>query len=680
MHFLSIEQYECLGKNNNPNIVFGCAGSGKTMVGIRKLIINNECMIKTAYITNSNMIVDKTKMMYSKFTNNNDYVYFFTFRNLCKNIIKLKDEKIINYQDFYEWIYINNLLKEENIKVTAREIWIEINSIIKGLISEYGTGNMLSKEEYFNCKKSSFDIKTKKIIYKISSMYNHWLINNKYYDDNDLAIMALEKIKDDNKFDYIIYDEVQELTNRQLLLISSITNNTNNIMLLGDINQNININRFNLDFIKDIFYKNNSILYENFITKNYRNGSETINWINQFKKIKNNKFRSMGKFLEQEEKSVKEGIKPRVLYNIKKEKEFFHTIDKDVNSIVIVVDESDKIELYKNGYKIGRVFSIEDTRGLEYNNVYCYNVLSKFNKIWSNMLSNNHKYDDIYSIYFNMVYIAVTRAKEKLCFIESRITKLDEALKGYWCLINDENIILDEVVRNSNLEQWLEEAKKLEKMEKYYQASEAYKKAGRLVDAQICLKANERKINYNNTEKYASFILISADKINKQILEEVLLSIRKRYDLYISGYLQISIDYEDISGGRIINKYIEDSANVKEIVDVIYQELDEEYISKRKVILKACFYKEGVPIDTTKMLEKSFSDLLVIYKNGKVKIQKEYFVELRAFAQISQATKNEYKNKIGFNFENQAMRLRNKSQYESKTADEMLDFIFQDKK
>lgn len=675
MCFLSLEQYECLTVMNKPIIVFGGAGSGKTMIGIRRLIVNNDLKIKTIYITCSNMIVNKTKKMYSKFTDNNQYIFFFSFRDLCEKIIGFKEITVINYKEFSEWVYNNDIYDEEYYKISTREIWVEINSTIKGYVNEATNKNILSEIEYLESYNSQFDIKIRKLIYKIALKYNEWLRHNMYYDNNDLAAIALENLNDEYKFNYVVYDEFQELTNKQLFLIYSISNNVNNIMLLGDINQSINISRFNEEYIKDLIYKNNVVLDENIITKNYRNGSETIKWINEFKRIKNYKFKSKGKIFEQEEKAIKEGIKPRVCYEIAKEKEFFEIIDKNTSSIVVVPDEKDKEELIEKGYEIGRVFSIEDVRGLEYDNIYCYNVLSKFNNIWERVLSNN-KSDDIYSVYFNMVYIAVTRAKDKLCFLEKNNTKLDDIFKEYWSVVTDNNIILDEIRKDSNLDEWLEEAIKLEKMEKFYQAADAYKKAGKYTDANICLKAHERKINYNNSEKSASYVLIRGVVLNKNALDNILNEIKRQYGINIGEFITISVSYDDISGGRTVQKHIDENLSHMEIVDLIYSALDDEYISKTEVVLKTCFYKQGVLIDIERILGEGFMDFIVEFKSGTIKIQKAYLDKLRLKEQVLDVIGSEYTSKLGLNPNNQAMRLRYDNKYNTKTPNEILDFIF----
>lgn len=103
MEFLSLEQYECLSnRNNQPFLIFGCAGSGKTVIAIRKLLLNSEENLKSIYITCSNMIVDRTKNIYYRFAEKDDNTSFYTLRSLCFKIIGNENSIVIGYRDFYE--------------------------------------------------------------------------------------------------------------------------------------------------------------------------------------------------------------------------------------------------------------------------------------------------------------------------------------------------------------------------------------------------------------------------------------------------------------------------------------------------------------------------------------------------------------------------------------------------
>ncbi|MBA9010426.1 hypothetical protein [Clostridium saccharobutylicum] len=198
MEFLSFEQYECISnRNKQSDLILGCAGSGKTVVAIRKLILNKEENLKSIYITCSNMIVDRAKDIYYRFIEKDNMTSFYTLRNLCFEIIGLKNPIIIEYKDFYEWFFNYALVKEYINKVDVKEIWIEICSLIKGTAGKKQDSKelegIISEDEYYNSEESHHDLKTRKIIYRIARIYQYWLKNNKYYDDNDLAMLSLKK-------------------------------------------------------------------------------------------------------------------------------------------------------------------------------------------------------------------------------------------------------------------------------------------------------------------------------------------------------------------------------------------------------------------------------------------------------------------------------------------------------
>lgn len=143
--------------------------------------------------------------------------------------------------------------------------------------------------------------------------------------------------------------------------------------------------------------------------------------------------------------------------------------------------------------------------------------MTSFEKIWSIIPKSNEKISDIYSIYFNLIYIASTRAKKELYFIESKITDLEKEIYSYYIEVDNEDECLKNISISQDINNWLIGAQNLEKAGKYFQAAEAYEKANRKFDAEICLKAYEMNIDYENYEEHTSYLVISSDNISGEI-------------------------------------------------------------------------------------------------------------------------------------------------------------------
>lgn len=672
MKYLSKEQYKCLINVDKPILILGCAGSGKSMIALRRLILNNEINIKTAYITCSKMIVDDIQNLYSTFMNDKEYIDFYTFSDLCKQIIGFDEEEVINYFDFCTWINNYTLFNKNCEDLRLKEIWIEINTIIKG------NYDILSLKDYINYNKSHYTDKEKNIVYKIFIEYEGWLKRNNYYDTNDLARLALQNPNSDGVFEYIILDEVQEITHIQSMLINKLIGNINNIMLLGDLNQNINIEKLDLKFIKESIFKKGSYLKEQFINKNYRNVSETVNWLNKLIEIKNSAFSSMGKMFEEPETSVRNGDKPRIIYNLENESDFFRKIDNDTDSIVIVCEEEDKEILKLKGYPMGRIFSIEEVRGLEYNNIYCYNLMYKFREIWEQVLMKKSKSEEIYKVYFNMLYIAATRSKKTICFIEKDSTKIAERLDGLWNKIYHDASLLNEIREVEDINKWIKEARALEKSEKYYQASKAYKKANMLKEAELCLKAMERKISYSNNKEKASYILIQSKQLSVKEIEKSLLELENLYNINIYGYIDILVWYDDLEGFRGETIFIYDSKSYDENAQKIYNTINKKYFNKSKIVIKAYFYHSKKDLSSNQSIENK--DIIFNFNSEKMSSHFFSYWEMRKINGVMNYLEDENNKMLGFNPVNQMRILKNKEKYNEKNANDILDFIFKSDK
>lgn len=678
INYLSIEQYDCLKNLNIPTLVLGCAGSGKSIVAKRKVIMNNILNINTAYITCSNLLVNQVEKMCSEL--NSENIQFFTFRSLCLEILNV-EKNIVGFDTFTNWILNNNSIDIGDLDL--RQIWIEINTKIKGNIYNKNLVNMITEKEYINLEDNIYDLKNKKNIYDIAKKYQNWIERNNYFDDNDLAYEVLKYSQENkiNKFDYIIYDEFQDLSEKQLLVLVTLLNNPKNLMILGDLNQNINIEECNIKYLKNLIYEKNLKIDEKFIYKNYRNGLGIVNWINKLHKIRNTKFKSREKIFEIDEQYIKEGEKPNLIHKMKNENTFFDKVDKDVKSAVVVSDQVEKKVLKDAGYKTGRIFTLDEIRGLEYDNIYCYNIMTHFKDIWNIIMNSNEKFSDIYSIYFNIIYIASTRAKKELYFIESEVTELEKEMKDYCKELKDEQECIRSISVSQDLNDWLIEAQNLEKAGKYIQAADAYEKANREFDAEVCLKAAEMNIDYENYEKYTTFLVIISDSISGNIdahkIKESLDLIYKLYGVRTFGAIKSRFNRKDVSGGYGFLNYFSIDSDNSYIASTIIKNLDKNKMNSNKITLELCFYKNNEPIKMDLVLKNGNYDLKVEFLKNNIYIkecinnfERDLAKFLDEYSKIHYGTIGIDPNKM------HPRKLRMQNKLENKSSEDILNQIF----
>ncbi|MGL4873288.1 MAG: UvrD-helicase domain-containing protein [Clostridium sp.] len=677
VNFLSLEQFECIEETNNSVIVLGCAGSGKTNIGIRKLALDRDINMKSCYITCSETIKENIKKIYSNFRNEDDEVEFFTFKSLCFNILKNNKITVIEYYEFYKWVLENKILEKYPLNLGSLEIWAEINTTIKGGKAD---SKIIDRKEYVDEENSRYSLKAKKKLYGIAREYQVWLNTNEYMDYNDLAFEAIKKLKEFEKYEGIVLDEAQELTQKQLELVLSICEDKKNMIFLGDTNQTLSIKGKNTNIIKAAIYDKNQKVIEKLISKNYRNTLGVVKWLNGLKQIKKDNLKNMGKEVQNLEIAIRDGENPKILYKLDNEKKFFEKANKMVNGIIIVANEEVRNKLEKEKIGIGRVFTVLEVRGLEYDKVYCYNIASNYNEMWNEILASEEKYEEEYARYFNILYICATRAKKEVYFIENKTTKINEMLDEFYNVI-DEETILKSVEEVSDINEWLDEARKLQMQQKYYQAYEAYKKAGEIKKADTCLKAYRRELTYKNKEKYTSYIVINRDEITQELIEDVLRAIIEKYKATIIGYIEI---YRRELGTRLLAKatrYIEYDKELRDIAIIIKSEVVTKEFSQKNIYIKCCFYNsESEPIDMKKKLGNNYEDLEISWVNGNLQIKEFNFKLGRDTSDKEKERELEIRKIVGETLINEASMQLGKEKYKDKNEKDILTYIFDNKK
>ncbi|MCK9575118.1 MAG: AAA family ATPase [Clostridia bacterium] len=368
---------------------------------------------------------------------------FLVLKNLNKIEIKTFSElygKNYNGKDFADERYFEDFVqkyncgKDYNLKAELDSIKISYELIFKeiyGLISGYLmpkferkktlTDYLLSEEEYLSLdeKYTVYTIKERKIIYKTAQKYLAFLKTNNKYDNNIIAYNLLKE-KSTKKYDYLIIDEVQDLSELQILYLTKIGKI---LFCAGDVNQMVNPNYFDFNRVKDLL---GAEKVENLLKINYRSSTKIVNMLNDITKLKQEKLGKWSNFDIIEKSSGKE-VNSRlafcrydnILYKI-------YNSQAD-NYDIIVADSNQKALLIKNSNLPDiskKIMTVAEVKGLDKDFVVLYNILSSKEKDWNELLENfSKKQADANSKFryiFNLFYVALTRTQQNMCIIESK--------------------------------------------------------------------------------------------------------------------------------------------------------------------------------------------------------------------------------------------------------------------
>lgn len=473
---------------------------------------------------------------------------------LDNKYVSIKDNKIL---------IKNNCLADlntdvtHNMKLYANQFIKDLNTIYY-IIDEYIINNKIIDEEvYINLPKkySIFTYEEKIRIYDIARRYQQWLDSNNKYDENDITRIVLSKLRIESKyeFDYIICDEIQDLTEIQIYLLLKSVNNKENILFCGDFNQTINPTFFDTGRVEAIYkiYNGMSNFQQEVIRTNYRSSKNIVDFSN---KLTNLKISTLGKNKKNDyfEISARETLgNIRLLRNSINKNELLSLLKKRAYVDIIVTDDEEKQKLINSSSENKLVFTISDYKGLENEYIIGYNIISKFKEKWNKILYKNLESNvNELRYYFNIFYVLITRSRNNVLLIEEDIN--EDLLKYFE---DDIEIISTfdykklDLERISTKDEHYKKAMRLEKNKHYIEAIESYKNAD--------LNSNELKLQIRRCEALQKIL----EGYYQKAAEE-LISIHE-YKHAIEGYLKCE-DYLNVIKCGVLGGF-----TYKEIVDIL---------------------------------------------------------------------------------------------------------------
>ncbi len=418
-----------------PIILIGSAGSGKTILTLEKM---KQHRGEILYVTHSPYLVECARDLYysNDYDNQHQEIDFLDFTELLA-ATGIPGGKPLDYRSFNDWFQrhrANTPIKD------AHMLFEEFNGVLTGCPVE---SPYLSREEYLELgiRRSIFTADQRNHVYELFTKYLGFLQTNNHYNSNMLAHSRLNSCE--QRYDFAVVDEVQDITNVQLRFILRHLRRTGNFLLSGDSNQIVHPNFFSWAALKSMFYEQSANTNKRkeiirVLAGNYRNSRTVTELANKLLLVKHARFGSVDRESNYLVRCVSEDPGEAKLYKgtSKVCNEFDQKTSRSTRHAVLVLHERDKQEAARL-FNTPLIFSVQEIKGLEYENIILYNLVSsaqrEFKEIIAGVTREDLRQDtleyarskdkadkslEIYKFYINALYVSVTRSTRNIYLLE----------------------------------------------------------------------------------------------------------------------------------------------------------------------------------------------------------------------------------------------------------------------
>ncbi len=423
---------EALFRLSSPLILVGGAGSGKTALLLEKLkTIPGDVL----YITQSAYLAEHARDLYYAhgYQQEEQEANFLSYRDYLETW-RIPQGKELTWRDFFGWF---QRVRQGYKGIEAHQAFEEI----RGVLSAHPEG-ILSQEQYLalGVRQSIFSSEQRPLLYSLFERYRAWLKESGLFDLNLLAQDWQALVRP--RYDFVVIDEVQDLTPIQLLLILRGLRRPEAFLLGGDSNQIVHPNFFSWSGVKALFWQDPQIAGSQaleVLTHNFRNGREVTRVSNRLLEIKQQRFGSIDResnFLVEAVGDLAGSVtlvadQPKTLAQLDAQ------TGRSTQYAVIVLRDEDKAAARKV-FSTPLLFSVQEAKGLEYPHVILYRFVSDQRAAFASIAEGVRTADlgnggltfrraknkedkslEIYKFFVNALYVALTRSRESVIWIES---------------------------------------------------------------------------------------------------------------------------------------------------------------------------------------------------------------------------------------------------------------------
>jgi AAA domain len=466
-----------------PVVLVGSAGSGKTAVTLAKL---REAKGRVLYVTQSAYLAQSARALYDAhgYDNPAQEAEFLSYREFLETL-HVPPGRELGYNAFRGWFERHRSAAKALGDVDAHALFEEF----RGVIGAQPAGP-LSLADYLalGTRQSLLDAAAREAAHQLFGRYRQWLAEAGLYD---LNLVAFEwRPLAQASYDFIVIDEVQDLTGVQLALVLACLKAPGQFLLCGDSNQIVHPNFFSWAAVRSLFWQGLAgpaaqRQQLHVLQANFRNTQAVTRLANTLLKIKQARFGSVDR--ESNFLIDSQSGEPGEVRLIQAKDAALTQLDAatraSVRHAVIVLRDEDKAAA-RAQFRTPLVFSVHEAKGLEYPHVLLLGIVSgqrtAYAEVCDGVAAQHLERDaldyarakdkrdkslELYKFYVNALYVAMTRAVESLTIVESDIGHVLLELLG---LKAGEGALA--ATPASTKEEWAQEARKLELQGKEEQA------------------------------------------------------------------------------------------------------------------------------------------------------------------------------------------------------------------
>ena len=462
-----------------PLIIVGSAGSGKTALTLEKMKLAQGDVL---YVTLSAYLAQSARDLYYAhgFERQGQETDFLSLRELLESI-HVPHGREASWRDFSDWFA---RMRQQFKGIDAHQAFEEIRGVITA-----DAGGVLTREQYalLGARQSIFAPAERTALYDLFEKYRVWLHDARLFDLNLLSHDWQRQVQP--RYDFVVIDEVQDLTPVQLALVLRMLKKPGQFLLCGDSNQIVHPNFFSWSKVKNLFWHDPELAERqqlHILRANFRNGTQVTRISNTLLKIKHRRFGS----IDRESNFLVDAVNQETgAVSLQADSE---AVRRDLNAqtrrstrfAVLVLRDEDKAEAKKH-FDTPLIFSVHEAKGLEYDSIVLYRFVSdnraQFAAIaegvdaadladdelhYSRARDKTDKSLEIYKFYVNALYVALTRAIRNVYLVESDSGHPLLRLLDIAQLSMPQNV----AAQTSSLEDWQKEARRLALQGKQEQA------------------------------------------------------------------------------------------------------------------------------------------------------------------------------------------------------------------